>query len=167
LGSLAFNTQLSNTNLGGLTLAAGVYKFDAAAALDGTLTLTGPGVFIFQIGTSFVAANSSEILTIGGADASNVYFMVGSSATVGTGAQLQGDMLALQSISLSTGASLEGRALAINGAVTLQNNAITLTSSAPEPGTFVLFGSVAVSFLSFVFFRARTRRRLWMEVTSK
>ena len=149
LSGLAFNSNLSSQNLGGLTLTSGVYKFDAAAALTGVLTLSGPGTFVFQIGSSFLSANNSSILTAGGANASNVYFEVGSSATVGTGAAMEGNFIALQSISMATGSSLAGRALALNGAVTMQDNAITLSSTTPEPSTFVLFG-IAVGAIGLV-----------------
>jgi hypothetical protein len=143
LSGLAPNRNLSNTDLGGLTLTSGVYKFDAAAALTGNLNLSGTGSFIFQIGTGFNIADNSSIFTIGGADPFNVYFQVGSSATAGTGDVIQGNIVSLQSISLATGSSLTGRALAINGAVTLQDNAISInsaTSSTPEPDTLALSG---------------------------
>jgi len=140
LSGLDFNTDLTGQDLGGQTLTAGVYKFDSSAALTGALTLSGPGDFIFQIGSTLTTASDASIVTSAGANASDIYFQVGSSATVGTDSALQGNIVALQSITMTTGATLTGRALAINGAVTMDTNTITAPSSTPEPGTVMLFG---------------------------
>ena len=113
-----------------MTLAPGVYCFNSSAGLTGTVTLNGQGnanaVFVIQIGSTLTTASTSAVNLIGEAQASNVYWQVGSSATLGTGTAFKGNIVALQSITLNTGASLVGRALARHGAVTLDTNAVTL-----------------------------------------
>jgi hypothetical protein len=108
-------------NLGGTTKPAGVYCAASAISVSGTLTLDGGGdpnaVFVFQAGSSLTTAGN--IVLIGGAQAKNVYWQVGSSATIGTGSAWQGNILALSSISLIDNATLNGRALARNGKVSL------------------------------------------------
>lgn len=116
-------------NLGGTTKPAGVYCTASGIGVTGTLTLNGGGdpnaVFVFQAGTSLVTAGN--VVLIGGAQAKNVYWQVGSSATLGTASQWQGNILALTSITMVDNATLLGRALARNGSVTLgTNNTITL-----------------------------------------
>jgi len=116
-------------NLGGTTLPAGVYCTASGIGVTGTLTLDGGGnpdaTFVFQAGTSLVTAGS--VVLINGAQAQNVYWQVGSSATLGTASQWKGNILALTSITLVDNANLIGRALARNGSVTLgTNNVITL-----------------------------------------
>lgn len=116
-------------NLGGTTKPAGVYCTASGIGVTGTLTLDGGGnpnaTFVFQAGTSLTTAGN--IVLINGAQAKNVYWQVGSSATIGTGSQWQGNILALTSITLVDNATLFGRALARNGAVSLgSNNVITL-----------------------------------------
>jgi hypothetical protein len=130
LAGRACGTNLTSQDLGGMTLAPGVYCFNSSAALTGTLTFDGQGdanaVFVIQIGSTLTTASSAAVDLIGNAEAQNVYWQVGSSATLGTGTAFAGNIVALQSITLTTGASLSGRALARNGAVTLDTNAITL-----------------------------------------
>lgn len=130
LAGRACGTNLTSQDLGGMTLAPGVYCFNSSAGLTGTLTLTGQGnanaVFVIQIGSTLTTASSSAVNLIGGAVAGNVYWQIGSSATLGTGTAFRGNIVALQSITLNSGASLVGRALARNGAVTLDTNAVTL-----------------------------------------
>ena len=116
-------------NLGGTTKTPGVYCTASGIGVTGTLTLDGGGdpnaVFVFQAGTSLTTAG--DIVLIGSAQARNVYWQVGSSATIGTASQWQGNILALTSISLLDNANLFGRALARNGAVSqTSNNTITL-----------------------------------------
>jgi hypothetical protein len=116
-------------DLGGTTMTAGVYCTAIGIGVTGTLTLDGGGDpnanFVFQAGTSLVTAGN--IVLINGAQAKNVYWQVGSSATLGTASQWQGNILALSSITLVDNATLTGRALARNGAVNLgTNNIITL-----------------------------------------
>jgi hypothetical protein len=116
-------------DLGGTTKAAGVYCTAIGIGVTGVLTLDGGGDpnanFVFQAGTSLVTAGN--VVLINGAQAKNVYWQVGSSATLGTASQWQGNILTLTSITMVTGANLNGRALARNGAVTLgTGNTITL-----------------------------------------
>ncbi|MEU8022126.1 ice-binding family protein [Micromonospora harpali] len=114
--------------LGGTTLTPGVYRI-GAAQLTGTLTLNTQGdpaaVFIFQIESTLITASDSSVVFINGASPCNVYWQVGSSATLGTGTQFVGNILAQASITMNTGATLQGRALAQTGAVTLDTNTIT------------------------------------------
>jgi len=116
-------------NLGGTTKAAGVYCTASGIGVTGTLTLDGGGDpnanFVFQAGTTLITAGN--IVLINGAQAKNVYWQVGTSATLGTASQWQGNILALTSITLVDNANLFGRALARNGSVTLgTNNVISL-----------------------------------------
>ena len=116
-------------NLGGTTKPAGVYCSATSIGITGTLTLDGGGdpnaSFVFQAGTGLTTAGN--IVLINGAQAKNVFFQIGSSATLGTASQIQGNILALTSITLVDNANLNGRALARNGAVSLgTNNVITL-----------------------------------------
>lgn len=116
-------------NLGGTTKPAGVYCTASGISVTGTLTLDGGGNpnanFVFQAGSSLTTAGN--IVLINGAQAKNVYWQIGSSATLGVASQWQGNILALSSITLVDNATLLGRALARNGAVTLgTNNIITL-----------------------------------------
>jgi hypothetical protein len=116
-------------DLGGTTKPAGVYCTASGIGVTGVLTLDGGGdpnaTFVFQAGSGLTTAG--DIVLINGAEARNVYWQVGTSATIGTASKWQGNILALTSITLVDNASLNGRALARNGAVTLgTNNVITL-----------------------------------------
>jgi hypothetical protein len=129
------NTDLTGQDLGGKTLTPGVYCFSSSAQLTGTLTLDAQGnpnaVFIFKIGSSLTTASASSVLLINGGSSCGVFWQVGSSATLGTGTTLLGSIVALQSITLNTGASVNGRALARNGAVTLDNSNVTVCGGGP------------------------------------
>jgi type VI secretion system secreted protein VgrG len=130
--------DLSGTNLGGLTLVPGVYCFSSSAQLTGQLTLNAQGnaaaVFIFKIGSTLTTASNSSILVTNGGVDCNVFWQVGSSATIGTGTVFVGNILALTSISLTTGADVSGRALARNGAVTMDTNDVGFSGcAAPHP----------------------------------
>ncbi|MBU2502380.1 DUF3494 domain-containing protein, partial [bacterium] len=107
-----------------------VYCFNSSAGLTGTLTLDGQGdadaVFVIQVGSTLTTASDAAVNLIGSAQAENVYWQIGSSATLGTGTAFMGNIVAMTSITLNSGASLSGRALARNGAVTLDTNALTL-----------------------------------------
>ncbi len=116
--------HLSGVNLGGKTLVPGVYCQTTAPTLTGTLTLNGSGVYIFQIGSTLIAAAGSRVSLIGGAQPCEVFWQVSSSATLRTTSAFVGNIMALTSISMLTRATLEGRALARNGAVTLDTNRI-------------------------------------------
>jgi hypothetical protein len=118
---------LNTAELGGRTLAPGLYKCTASAtSLNGTLHLNGSGVYIFQIAAGLTVASGAAVVLSGGATSANIFWQVGSSATLGTTADFKGTILALTTITLATGAKLDGRALAQNGSVTLQDNAVTL-----------------------------------------
>jgi len=115
-------------NLTGLTLTAGTYKTSSSTGITtGSVTLTGSAsdVFVFQIGSTLTTGTNTSVVLSGGVLASNVFWQVGSSATLGVGSTFKGTIMALTSITLDNGASLQGRALARNGAVTLDTNTIT------------------------------------------
>ncbi|HEY8739222.1 MAG TPA: ice-binding family protein [Candidatus Dormibacteraeota bacterium] len=123
--------SLTGQDLGGQNLTAGVYTFTSSAQLTGPLTLSGSGVFIFKIGSTLTTASNSVVLLSQGAQACSVFWQVGSSATLGSATQFQGNLMALTSITMVTGANiLTGRALARNGALTLDSNRITPPSGA-------------------------------------
>ena len=134
-------SDLTGKDLGGQNLTPGVYTFSSSAQLTGSLTLSGNGVFIFRIGSTLTTASNSVVLLQDGAQACAVYWQVGSSATLGSTTQFQGNLMALTSITMVTGANLTGRALARNGALTLDTNRITppagtcTVSSVTVPGT--------------------------------
>jgi len=133
------------------TLGPGVYSFSSSAQLTGALTLNGNGLYVFQIGstlttaspTSPSTASASSIVLTGGAQACHVFWQVGSSATIGTYSSFVGTIIAEDSITMDTGADiLDGRALALTGAVTLDDNKITVptcnsVTAVPEPGTMI------------------------------
>jgi hypothetical protein len=134
---IACNTDLTGQNLGGLTLTPGVYCFSSSAGLTGTLTLDFQGnpaaFFLFKIGSTLTTASGSSIVLANSGGTTcppNVFWQVGSSATFGTGSSFTGNVLALTSITLTTGAGLNGRALARNGAVTLDTNTVTRCAAA-------------------------------------
>ena len=140
-------TEMSGVDLGGRTLGPGVYHFGSSAALHGTLTLDGEGAsnptFIFQIGSTLTTGTGARVRLTNGADGCAVFWAVGSSATIGTATSLQGNLMALVSITMTTGATIGvgggrngGRAFAQNGAITLDTNTIiapTGSCNAPAP----------------------------------
>jgi hypothetical protein len=132
-------------DLGGQTLAPGLYKSTTSIGVTGILKLDGQGnvnsVFVFQIGSTLTTASTSQIMLIGGAQAANIFWQVGSSATLGTNSIFHGTIMAQDSITLTTGVALDGRALARTGAVTLDTN--TLIN--PGPPTTGLPGPLTVS----------------------
>lgn len=125
------------TELGGKTFVPGVYCFTSSAAITGTLTLDAGGkpdaAFIFQVGSTLITASNASVALINGAQRCEVFWQVGSSATLGTGTDFIGTIIALTSISLDTDAKLSGRALARNGAVTLESNTVSVPSCAAPP----------------------------------
>lgn len=131
LNGLPFTADLTGQNLGGRTLMPGVFFLsDVTALLDGTLTLDAGGdpdaLFVFQIANALTTASSSVVEVINGTVGTGVFFNVGSSATLGTGTTFAGNILADQSITLTTSARiLCGRAIALNAAVTLDTNTIS------------------------------------------
>ena len=133
----ACNVDLTGQDLGGLTLTPGVYCFSSSAQLTGILTLNMQGnpnaFFLFKIGSTITTASGSSIvLTNSGGTTcpNNLFWQVGSSATLGTGSTFAGNILALTSITMTTSAHLNGRALARNGAVTLDTNTIAICAPA-------------------------------------
>ncbi|PZR66937.1 MAG: sortase [Solirubrobacterales bacterium] len=122
-------------DLGGLILTPGVYNSPSSLLLTGDVTLDAQGdpnaVFIFQVGSTLTTASNSRVLLANGAQACNVFWQIGGSATFGTGTAFIGNILSLQSITFNTRASLQGRALARNGAVTLDTNPIKRGDCAP------------------------------------
>jgi Ice-binding-like len=128
LAGAACTHDLTGQDLGGMTLSPGVYCFSSSAGLTGTLHLTGGGIYIFQIGSTLTTASGSSVLINNArpCDASsNVFWQVGSSATLGTATAFAGNILATASITMTTGATLDGRAIALNGAVTMDTNTIS------------------------------------------
>jgi hypothetical protein len=118
-------------NLGGRTLPPGLYKSTSSLAISsGDLTLDARGnanaVFIFQMASTLTTTSGRKVILAGGAQSSNVFWQVGTSATIGTTSVFKGTIMANQSITLNTGASLNGRALARIGAVTLAGNAVVM-----------------------------------------
>jgi hypothetical protein len=116
-------------DLVGQTFTTGVYKSTSSLAISGDVTLDAQGnpdaVFIFQISSTLTTGSGSRVVLANGAKACNVFWQVGSSATLGTNSIFKGNILALTSITITTGVNLEGRALARNGAVTLDADVIT------------------------------------------
>ncbi|MDB6037213.1 MAG: hypothetical protein JWM99_1054 [Verrucomicrobiales bacterium] len=146
--------DVANADLGGRTLAPGLYKSSGTLALTGTLTLDAGGdstaFFIFQIASKLTTAPGSEVVLSGGASAANIFWQVGTSATLGTTTLFKGTILADQSVSLATGARLEGRAMARIAAVTLDANTITNPSVRPTPPWFGPIKRLTNDFVSLV-----------------
>jgi hypothetical protein len=133
-------SDLTGQDLGTKNLGPGVYTYSSSAQLTGLLTLTGNGVFIFQIGSTLTTASNAVVQVTGGAQACAVYWQIGSSATLGTGTLFQGNLMAHDSITMNTNANiLTGRAMALGAALTLDNNVISppvgahTTGAAPTP----------------------------------
>jgi hypothetical protein len=126
------------TELGGTTLTPGVYN-SPTLGLTGTLTLNTLGdpnaVFVFQAASTLITATNSSVIVLNGAQACNVYWQVGSSATLGVTSHLIGSVLASSSITATTGATIQGRLLAQNGAVTLDSNTLTNNNCPATPTT--------------------------------
>jgi len=116
-------------DLGGMILVPGVYKSASSLGLTGTLTLDAQGdpnaVFIFQMGSTLTTASGSNVSLINGTQSCNIFWQVGSSATLGTGSTFRGTILAFTSITDTTGVTVDGRLHAMNGAVTLDTDTIT------------------------------------------
>jgi hypothetical protein len=184
LAGLSPNFNLTGQDLGGKTLTPGVYFFADAAQLTGALTLDFLGnpnsTFVFQIASALTTASGSVVNVLSAGSGAGVFWQIGSSATLGTGTTFAGNIIADQSITLNTSARiLCGRAIAINGAVTMDNNTISNDCSAggdfgsgrldgaslgfagasvtatPEPATFGL----AASGLFCMFGVVRLRKR--------
>src|SRR5205085_5990326 len=103
-------------DIGGTTIVPGLYKAPVSLAITGNVTLAGAGVYIFQIPSTLTTAPGSHVILSGGATAANIFWQVGSSATLDTTSIFYGNILAQASITVKTGATLSGRALARIGA---------------------------------------------------
>jgi len=134
LAAAACDHDLTGQDLGGQTLAPGVYCVASSVGLTGALTLDGGGnrdaVWVFQIGSTITTATGSSVVMAGSGQPCNVFWQVGSSATIGTGTAFQGNLLAEASITLTSGSSLVGRALARSAAVTMDHNAVSVGACA-------------------------------------
>jgi len=154
LAAATCTADLTGQNLGGLTLTPGVYCFSSSAQLTGTLTLNAQAnanaVFIFKIGSTLTTASGSSVVMINGGNPCGVGWQVGSSATLGTTTSFLGNLIALTSITLNTGANIVGRALARNGAVTLDTNNVsfaTCGATAPPVPTLAQWAMIALTLL--------------------
>ena len=131
----------TNPDLVGQTLIPGVYAATAKAplGLSGQLVLDGQNnpnaVFIFQTDSTLITSSASSIQLINGASECNVFWQVGSSATLGSGSVFVGNILALTSVTVESAVVVHGRALARNGAVTLDNDTFTQPSCSPSTAT--------------------------------
>ena len=153
LAGLPFNQNLTGQDLGGLTLDSGVYFFSSSAQLTGTLTLDFQGLsnmmVVFQIGSTLTTASASMVDIINAGSNDQVFWQVGSSATLGTTTDFYGSVIADQSVTLDHAANVTcGRVIALNGAVTLDTNNIDTGNCAtggggttPEPGTIGLLAT--------------------------
>jgi type VI secretion system secreted protein VgrG len=182
LASKAVTQNLTGQDLGGLTLAPGVYKFDSSAQLTGTLILNGEGdsnaVWVFLIGSTLTTASGSAVdfTNLGSTADEGLYWDVGSSATLGTTTAFAGNIIASASITLNTSATIDcGRAIAQTGAVTMDTNTVSIgcqgtglegsngldegsPSPIPEPGSATLFGAGALAGVARRKLRAAFRR---------
>ena len=123
----------------GQTLKPGVYNSASSLLLNGALTLDGEGnpdaVFVFQVGSALTTGSASVVNLTNGAQSCNIFWQIGSSATLGTGSFFRGTIFALTSITVTTGTTIEGRVLARNGAVTLDTDTITKPTCKTTPPT--------------------------------
>ncbi len=167
LAGQACTQVLTGLDLGGMTLTPGVYCFATSAQLTGTLTLNAQGnasaVFVFKIGSTLTTASGSAVVMSNGGSPCNVFWQVGSSATLGTSSTFGGSILALTSITLTTTANATGRLLARNGAVTLDTNNVTVLPCALGPvPTLPQWGAplLALGLSSIGYVMLRRRRRV-------
>jgi hypothetical protein len=138
LAALPCSFDLTGQGLGGKSLIPGVYCFDTSAQLTGALTLDAlndpAAVWVFKIGSTLTTASNSSVSFVNGGSACNVFWQIGTSATLGTSTAFIGNILADQSITLNTSANIvSGRALARKGAVTLDTNHISAEYCTPPP----------------------------------
>jgi hypothetical protein len=132
------------TDLGGKTLVPGVYCFASSAAITGALTLNANGnpdaAFIFNVSSTLITASNASVVMINGAQRCKVFWRVGSSATLGTGTHLIGTVIAHTSITLDSTATSSGSVLALNGAVTLDSNTVSVSSCSAGANTPPVLG---------------------------
>ncbi len=130
-GRTATDMVTLSGNIGGLTLTPGLYKSTSSLAISsGDVTFDALGdanaVFIIQIASSLTTTSGRKVILSGGAQASNIFWQVSSSASFGTTTVFKGTIIALESITFDTGATLDGKALARNGAVTMDGNTFVI-----------------------------------------
>lgn len=145
-GLTPISTGLAELN--GMSLTPGVYSGGALSISDnGSLTLAGTAdsIWVFQAASSLTIGSATHINITGGASACNVFWQIGSSASIGTSAQFQGTVMAAQSITAASGASVIGRLLAMNAAVTLQSNSITVPADCTQGSPPITTDDLAIS----------------------
>jgi uncharacterized repeat protein (TIGR01451 family) len=139
--------KVLGVDAGAVTLGPGVYCFNTSAQLTTTLNLNDGGdpnaVFIFQIGTTITTASNSQVLMSSGGRGTNVYWQIGTSATIGTGTIFRGNIIASTSITMTTSASTTGRLFAIGAAVTMDTNNVNAVPSSVPPPNIALTISVS------------------------
>jgi len=138
LAGMSCSNDLTGKDLGGMNLVPGVYCFSSSAQLTGTLTLNSPtadDLYVFQIGSKLTTASSSVVSFAGGLCGANVFWQIGSSATLGTGTTFVGNIVALTSITLTSGTNISGRSLARNGQVSMDSNHVSNDFSTCSSGT--------------------------------
>ena len=118
-------TELGAGEIGGLTLAPGLYKWGTGLLISTDVHLSGSGVYIFQIASTLTVAAATDVLLENGADPADIFWQVGSAATIGSTANFKGTILAKTAITIGTGAIMDGRAFA-QTAVTIDDTNITL-----------------------------------------
>lgn len=158
-------------DLGGMTLTPGVYCSTSTMGLTGAVTLNGqndPAArFVFKVGSALTTASGASVNVINGAQACNIFWQVGSSATLGTGTSFLGTVIAFTSVTINTGTSISGRTIARNGAVTTGSAAISVcslgggTNPPPPPQSTAVpalgFGFALLMGLALVLVAARRR----------
>ncbi|WP_433551932.1 ice-binding family protein [Micromonospora zamorensis] len=131
-------TDIVPDELAGTTRTTGVYASTGGTfTISGDLTLDAEGdpnaVFIFKATSTLITGASSTVNLVNGAQSCNVFWQVGSSATLGANSTFRGNILALTSITVGAGLEVDGRTMAINGAVTMDTDTVTRSTCA-EPG---------------------------------
>jgi hypothetical protein len=142
-------TLAGQNELGGLSLPPGVYSSGSSLQVTGQLTLNAAGdpnaVWVFQAGSTLTTATNSSVMLVNGASACNVFWQVGSSATIGVGTHFVGSVMALTSVTAQTNATVAGRLLAENGAVTLDTNTITVPTGCTNASSTVVSSSASLT----------------------